>query len=162
MMKENDNYIKVMEDCCRMSKDGIKLAWNGEVTGEGTITGGKLSTNIAIPESLGGSGNGTDPKELLVSSAATCYLTTLVSILQNRKVPVEEQTMQSDVEIGEDKSITIIHYPQVTLASNASSDDKENAEKAMHGADNACFIGKLLKNAGVTIEMKPEVISKQA
>src|SRR5699024_487905 len=83
-------------------------------------------------------------------------------ILQNRKVPVEEHTMQSDVEIGEDKSMTIIHYPQVTLASNASSDDKEKAEKAMHGADNACCIGKLLKNAGITIEMKPEVISKQA
>src|SRR5699024_7430757 len=83
-------------------------------------------------------------------------------ILQNRKVPVEEHTMQSDVEIGEDKSMTIIHYPQVTLPSNASSNDKENVKKAMHGADNACFIGKLLKNAGVTIEMKPEVISKQA
>src|SRR5699024_2419111 len=100
--------------------------------------------------------------ELLVSSAATCYLTTLVSILQNRKVPVEEQTMQSDVEIGEDKIITIIHYPQVTLASNASSDDKENAEKAMHGADNACFIVKLLKNAEIIIKMTTEVISTQA
>src|SRR5699024_12825725 len=95
--------------------------------------------NIAIPESLGGSGNGTDPKELLASSAATCYFTTLVSILQNRKVPVEEQTMQSDVEIGEDKSIAIIHYPQVTLASNASSDDTANAAHATHGPDNACL-----------------------
>ena len=151
-----------MEACYVMANEGIKLVWNGEVTGDGTIESGQLNTDIAIPTPLGGSGEGANPKDLLVSSAATCYLTTLVSILQNRDIPVEAKEMHSDMEIGEDKSMTIIHQPRLTLSSDAVTEDKAAAEKAMDGANKACFIGKVLKNAGVTIELKPEVSISQS
>jgi len=128
-----------------MANEGIKLVWNGEVTGDGTIESGHLNTDIAIPTSLGGSGEGANPKDLLVS------------ILQNRDIPVEAKEMHSDMEIGDDKSMTIIHQPLLTLSSEAATEDKAAAEKAMDRANKACFIGKVLKNAGVTIELKPEV-----
>ena len=38
----------------------LKTTWNGNMKGNGTIKSDRLDTPIAIPNSLGGTGDGTD------------------------------------------------------------------------------------------------------
>lgn len=66
-------------------KTNLKTVWDGNTKGNGRIKANFLETNIAIPESLGGSGEGAEPKELLITSAAACYTMTLVTMLETRK-----------------------------------------------------------------------------
>ncbi|WP_144529284.1 OsmC family protein [Peribacillus simplex] len=73
-----------------------------------------LDTKIAIPTSLGGSGNGANPKEVLVASVTTCYAATLTFVLESRKLPVAELTVNSEASIS-DNEFKIIHYPHRRL-----------------------------------------------
>lgn len=64
--------------------------------GRGKIEADRLVTSIAIPTSLGGNGEGADPKTLLIASAVACYSMTLVAIVENRKLPIAGLTLESE------------------------------------------------------------------
>jgi peroxiredoxin-like protein len=140
-------------------KTNVHITWNGGTTGNGTLKAEYLDTKVAIPTPLGGSGNGADPKELLVSSASTCYIATLTYILESRKLPVVELIMNSEASIS-DKGFNITHTPHIVLASNATEDQVQSAERAIEGADKGCEVGNLLKKAGVFIEVQGKVSLK--
>ena len=140
-------------------KTNVHITWNGGTTGNGTLKAEYLDTKVAIPTPLGGRGNGADPKELLVSSASTCYIATLTYMLESRKLPVVELTMNSEASIS-DKEFNITHAPQIVLASNATEDQVQSAERAIEGADKGCEVGNLLKTAGVVIEVQGKVSLK--
>lgn len=132
-------------------KTNLNIVWQGGAAGSGTLKAEYLDTKIAIPKSLGGSGNGTDPKELLVSSATTCYITTLAYMLESRKLPVVELTISSEGTISDD-GFNITHNPQIVLSADATENQIQAAQRAIEGADKGCEVGNLLKNAGVVIE----------
>src|SRR5690625_5016755 len=115
-----------------------------------------LVTEISVPISLNLTGNGTDPKELLISSAATCYITTLAAILENRKLSVEELTMNTITE-RIDERLKITHHPHVILSTDATEKEIQSAERALEGADRVCEVGNLLKNAGVAVDFTGKV-----
>lgn len=116
-----------------------------------------MDTNIAIPKALGGSGDGTDPKELLVSAATTCYITTLAYLLETRKIPVVELTIHSDATISE-QGFHINHHPQINVSVDATEKQVQSAERAFDGADKSCDVGNLLKSGGVTIKVFGKVM----
>lgn len=136
----------------------IRTNWNGAVTGSGLLQGDKLKTNVAIPKEIGGSSEGADPKELLIASASSCYLASIVFLLERRNLPVVELSIQTEATKTRD-SWHIIHYPKIVLSTEASDQQKQSAEKVLKGADRGCEIGNLLKKSGVTIEVKGEVSS---
>lgn len=138
------------------SKNNLKIEWNGGVDGNGLLTAEKFSTNVAIPKAIGGSGDGTDPKELLVSSASSCFTLTLTSLLRNRHLPLEDYVVHTEATtVGKD--ISIVHEASLVLAADATEEQIKSAEKAIEGADTACTIGNLLKKAGLSIEYKANV-----
>ncbi|WP_185907913.1 OsmC family protein [Psychrobacillus soli] len=140
-------------------KTSLNIVWHGGVTGNGTLKAEYLDTKVAIPTSFGGSGNGADPKELLVSSAATCFIATLTYMLDSRKLPVVEHTINSEVMISED-GFNITHYPQIILSADATEAQIQSAQRAIEGADKGCEVGNLLKKAGVIIEVQGKVSLK--
>ncbi|MEM1503635.1 OsmC family protein [Domibacillus sp. 8LH] len=139
------------------SKTNVKTVWNGNTKGTGKIKADRLETNIAIPESLGGSGEGTEPKELLVSSAAACYSMTLVAMLETRKLPVAELTMKSEATNSKEEGFKIIHYPYVILSADATEEQIQAANRAIVAADKGCAIGNMLKKAEVQIDFEGKV-----
>ena len=58
----------------------LKLRWLGGREEVGKLRGDIINENISIPSSLGGQGKGTNPDELLVSAASSCYI---ISLLQH-------------------------------------------------------------------------------
>src|SRR5690625_7417764 len=98
-------------------KSNVSIVWNGGIAGNGTIKADYLDTEIAVPISLNGTGKGTDPKELLISSAATCYITTLAAILENRKLSVEDLSMNI-ITVRIDERIIIINILICIISTN--------------------------------------------
>ncbi|AZV59450.1 OsmC family protein [Peribacillus frigoritolerans] len=138
-------------------KTNLKTVWYGNTKGNGKIQTNNLETNIAIPEALGGSGEGAEPKGLLVSSAVACYTMTLVAILEARKLPVAGLTMDSEASNSKEEGFKIIHYPHIILSANATEDQIQLANRAIMAADKGCAVGNMLKKADVQIEIKGKV-----
>ncbi|WP_245976869.1 OsmC family protein [Oceanobacillus arenosus] len=140
-------------------KINVNAVWDGGVTGNGTLKSEFLDTKIAIPTSLGGSGNGASPKEVLVSSVTTCYTATLTFVLESRKLPVAELTVNSEATIS-DNEFKIIHYPQIVLSEDATEEQIQSAIRATEAADKGCEVGNLLKKADVKIGIQGNVSVK--
>lgn len=134
----------------------IYVTWDGKSTEEGTLRGHYLETNIAIPKSLGGSGNGTDPKELLISSAVTCYVATLKHMLDQRRAPVERFSLETKWE-KKGQKFHIVHYPHAVMSQEASEKDEEMVRRLLLLAEEHCEVGKLLKNVGFTFSVESKI-----
>ncbi|KGP77720.1 MULTISPECIES: OsmC family protein [Paenibacillus] len=136
----------------------LNTVWVGNAKGNGTIKSDNLQTQIAIPSSKGGSGQGVEPKQLLMSSAASCYLMTLVFMLDQSRISVEELSMETEGTATSDGQISIIHRPHIILKkSESTSQDKTMAESLLHKAEENCHIGQLLMKADVQITLEGNV-----
>lgn len=143
-----------------MAKQKISLntAWYGNAKGNGNIKTDNFQTPIAIPIVKGGSGEGVEPKQLLMSSAAACYLMTLVYMLDQNRIPVIELTMATEGETNPEGQLTIIHRPQIILKkSESTSQDKAMAESLQLSAEENCQIGQLLTKSDVQITVEGNV-----
>lgn len=140
-------------------KINVNAIWDGGVTGNGTLKAEYLDTKIAIPASLGGSGNGANPKEVLVASVTTCYAATLTFVLESRKLPVAELTVNSEASIS-DNEFKINHYPHIVLSAGATEEQIQSAQRATEAAEKGCDVGNILKKADVKIEVQGKVSVK--
>ncbi|WP_170061415.1 OsmC family protein [Rummeliibacillus pycnus] len=137
-------------------KTNVNAVWNGGIADNGTLKSEHFDIQIALSKSSGGSGNGADPKVLLVSSATTCYIETLIFMLESRGLPVDELTVNTDTTDG----FTITHYPKIVLSADATEAQIESAQRIIEGADRGCKVGNLLRKAGIIISVQGEVSIK--
>ena len=137
-------------------KINVNAVWSGGITGNGTLKAEYLDTKIAIPTSLGGSGNGANPKEVLVASVTACYTAKLTFVLESKKLPVAELIVNSEAAIS-DNEFTIIHYPEVVLSTDASEEQVQSAQRATEEAEKECEVGNILKKADVEIKVLGKV-----
>src|SRR5215470_15421504 len=93
--------------------------WQGGRAGVGETAAEHVSTMISLPRELGGAARGTNPEEMLFSTAAACYLITLGIILEERGIATERLEVVSTGTMDDEKlRITrIVHAPKVVLAS---------------------------------------------
>jgi len=138
-------------------KTNLKTVWNGGAKGSGTIKANYLETNIAIPEALGGSGEGAEPKEILVTSATACFIMTLTGMLQGRKLSVAKITMDTESTHSKEEGFKIIHVPHITLSAGSTEDQVESAQKAIEVANRRCEVGNILRKADVDIKADGKV-----
>ena len=54
----------------------LKANWPGNRNDVGDIKSGRLETAVSIPKEMDGPGEGTNPDEMLLGAAATCYIIT--------------------------------------------------------------------------------------
>lgn len=139
------------------SKTTLNMEWNGNKSGSGKVEGGYLKTEIAIPQAFGGSGQGTEPKELLVTSAATCFLMTLVSMLEARELVVESLKMHSEASASKEEGLKITHYPSIVMPTGATEEEVQSVDRTFAAADRNCDVGNMLKKAGVQIHVNGDV-----
>lgn len=139
------------------SKTIVNTVWYRNTKGDGRIKANELKSNIAIPESLGGSGQGTNPKELLISSATACYIMTLVFMLQTKKLPVAGLIMSTEAINSKEEGFKITHHPQIVLSDDGTEDQVQSAYETMMAADQRCEVGNMLKKADVQIQVEGKV-----
>lgn len=139
------------------AKTTLKMEWNGNKSGSGKVEAGYLKTEIAVPQSFGGTGEGTEPKELLVTSAATCFMLTLVSMLEARNLTVESLEMHSEASVSKEEGFKITHHPAIVLPTGGTEEEIQSVDRTFAAADRNCEVGNMLKKAGVQIHINGEV-----
>ncbi len=139
----------------------LKADWPGLRNDIGTIDAGNLKTKISIPPEMDGPGIGTNPDEMLLGAAATCYIITLAAMMERSKMEKVSLTMESigvvDVSNGVITYKKIIHKPQIVLKQDATEKDEALAHKLAEKAETSCMISRAIKG-NVEIELDAKVI----
>ena len=135
----------------------LKADWPGLRNDVGQIEAGNLKTKVSIPPEMDGPGIGTNPDEMLLGAAATCYIITLAAMMERSRLEKESLTMESEgiVEVtgGIITYKTIIHRPNIILKSNASDKDISLAQKLAEKAERSCMISRAIKgNIDIQLE----------
>ncbi|WP_241082685.1 DUF2938 family protein [Achromobacter xylosoxidans] len=133
--------------------------WFGDYDGHGVISCGSLSAVVSRPLSMHGPGKGTNPDELLVSAAGSCFLMSLTYILQQAEIDVAKVEINSVGKFeASDTSVRfkeLEHYAQIILARELDKQDEVIA-KAIEQADERCMVSFALRPT-VKISVVPNV-----
>jgi peroxiredoxin-like protein len=138
-------------------KTTLTTTWEGLTQGKGRMASDTMDLPIAIPQSYGGTGAGSHPKELLMASAAACYVMTLAAMLGARKLPLSGVTVNSELSDIPKQGMQIVHEVRIELTAEAAPENVESSEPLIAAADKSCMVGNLLKTAGVQISVSGTV-----
>ncbi|MEC0242291.1 OsmC family protein [Paenibacillus dokdonensis] len=126
----------------------LQAEWDGGRNSEGRIEANQLKTAISIPKEMGGPGIGTNPDEMLLGAAATCYLITLAAMMERGSLPVEKLSLESEGIVDVTNNIftyvSITHKPYIRLKPEASEKDMEHARKLAEKAEGSCMISRAI------------------
>ncbi|QYK67031.1 MULTISPECIES: OsmC family protein [Paenibacillus] len=138
----------------------LKADWNGGRNSDGRIEAGQLRTAISIPTEMGGPGVGTNPDEMLLGAAATCYLITLAAMMERASLPVASLALESEGIVDVTNNIftyrRIVHRPQVQLAADATESQIEQALRLAEQAETSCMISRAVAG-NVALSTEPVV-----
>ncbi|MTW86111.1 SACOL1771 family peroxiredoxin [Virgibacillus dakarensis] len=131
--------------------------WPGGRNSEGYMDAGNLKTKISIPPEMDGPGIGTNPDEMLLGAAATCYIITLAAMIERAELPLQKMSLESegivDVTNGVFTYKKIIHKPTVSLKSSATTEQIDKLRKLVEKAEKSCMISRAIKG-NVEIELQ--------
>ncbi|MBA2175179.1 OsmC family protein [Halobacillus locisalis] len=137
----------------------LKADWPGGRDNVGYIESDKLKTKISIPKEMNGPDIGTNPDEMLLGAAATCYIISLAALIERAALPLKEMDMQSegivDVTDGVFTYQTIIHKPRVVLKADATDKDLKQLNRLVDKAEKSCMISKAIQG-NVELQMQAD------
>lgn len=142
----------------------LKAHWPGLRNDVGEIETGGLKTKVSIPQEMDGPGIGTNPDEMLLGAAATCYIITLAAMMERSRLDKEDLTMESvgvvDVTKGVITYKKIIHRPVIVLKADADEKDHILARKLVQKAEASCMISRAIKG-NVEVEVQETIRKNQ-
>ena len=133
----------------------VQTSWQGGRNNVGNVQGDILSENISIPASLGGVGIGTNPDEMLVSAASSCYIISLAATLERAKftdISIEQQSIGTACLNNGKFSMSKIPSDQIAQL-------EKRLPKLITIADNNCMISNAVRN-NVDIKIYPIIQAK--
>lgn len=134
--------------------DAIYTAHAHSIGGRaGTSKGdsGFLDVNLALPKSLGGNDQGTNPEELFAAGYSACFLGALGLVARNAGVKLGEHSLDAEVDLIKDD--TSFHIA-VRLKLNAPDLDEATARDLLEKAHAVCPYSKATRgNVDVTLEV---------
>ncbi|WP_067728415.1 OsmC family protein [Oceanobacillus damuensis] len=135
----------------------LKADWPGGRNSEGFIEAGNLKTKISIPPEMDGPGVGTNPDEMLLGAAATCYIITLAAMIERAGLPLHEMSLESEGIVDVTKGVftykKIIHRPTVSLKENATEKEHSKLKKLVEKAEKSCMISRAIQG-NVEVELQ--------
>jgi peroxiredoxin-like protein len=127
----------------------LKAHWPGGRNDTGSIETKNLKTMVSIPPEMDGPGIGTNPDEMLLGAAATCYIITLAAMLERSRIDKLDLTMESegivDVTNGVITYKKIIHRPVATIEQDTPEKVSTLLQKLAIKAEHSCMISRALK-----------------
>ena len=134
--------------------------WPGGRNDSGIIESGNLHTKISIPKEMDGPGIGTNPDEMLLGAAATCYIITLAAMLERGSIDKESLTMESEAIVDVTNGVftykKIIHKPKLLLTERADEKALEKARRLCEKAESSCMISRAIKG-NVEVELDAHI-----
>ncbi|TDL35254.1 SACOL1771 family peroxiredoxin [Jeotgalibacillus sp. S-D1] len=139
----------------------LKADWPGGRNSVGSIKTANLQTKISIPPEMDGPGIGTNPDEMLLGAAATCYIITLAAKLERARIETEKMGLESEgiVEVinGVITYKEIIHRPIIHVMKDSDEKEKERILRYIYQSEESCMISRALKG-NVAIKVAPVIL----
>jgi peroxiredoxin-like protein len=140
----------------------LQANWPGGRNVVGTIESGQLKTKISIPPEMDGPGVGTNPDEMLLGAAATCYIITLAAMFERSGIRQEALTMESEAIVDVTNGVftyeKIIHKPHVIITSEFAAQE-EKINRLIKKAETSCMISRAIQG-NVEIKLEPQLTVK--
>lgn len=76
------------------------LATGAGRDGHGRTSDGTLDLDLAVPQAMGGSGDGTNPEQLFAVGYAACFHSALQVVAREAKADISDSAVGSRVHIG--------------------------------------------------------------
>lgn len=138
----------------------LTVDWPGGRNSEGFIEVGNLKTSVSIPRKMDGPEIGTNPSDMLLGAAGTCYIITLAAMIERANLPLQEMSLESEGIVTITNGVItykkIIHRPTVILQGHATDKDKRMLDRLFVQADKNCMISRAIQG-NVEIELQPNV-----
>lgn len=133
-----------------------RATWPGGRNSVGAMECGALRSKISITTGMGGPGVGTNPDEMLLGAAATCYLMTLAAMLERAGVVVATMALESEITVDVTGGVfackKIVHEPRVELAAGAGADQRRKLAELLAAAQRHCMVSNALRgNVEITV-----------
>lgn len=137
----------------------LTAEWSGGRNSEGYIETGNLKSKVSIPPEMDGPGIGTNPDEMLLGAAATCYMITLAAMIERTETPVSKLSLESeglvDVTNGVITYKKIIHKPTVILQKN-EAESRTVIERLVQKAEKSCMISRAIQG-NIELELQANI-----
>lgn len=125
----------------------LTIDWPQGRNSVGQLSAERLVTQISIPPEMDGPGIGTNPDEMLLGAAATCYIITLAAMFERSHIDADVALQSEgmvDVTNGVFTYKEIHHHVTITL-NDKSERARKLAERYAYKAEETCMISKALK-----------------
>ena len=123
----------------------------GGRAGTGKTDDGKLDLKLALPKSLGGDDNGTNPEQLFAIGYGACFLGALGFVARGEKVALGDHSLDAKVDLIKDAPTFKL---AVTLTLDAPSVDRATAQHLLEKAHEVCPYSKATRgNVEVTLSV---------
>ncbi|QHC24210.1 organic hydroperoxide resistance protein [Streptomyces sp. GS7] len=70
--------------------------------GRAVSSDGRLDLALAMPEPLGGNGNGTNPEQLFAAGYAACFASAMANVGRQMKLDTKDVAVTAEVSLGKD------------------------------------------------------------
>ncbi|MBS7345105.1 MAG: SACOL1771 family peroxiredoxin [Caryophanon sp.] len=139
----------------------LHATWTGGRNDAAMIHAGNLQTMVSIPPEMDGPGIGTNPDEMLLGAAATCYMITLAAMLERSGIDATialQSTAQVDVTKGVFTYKSITHTPTISVR-GLTEQLEAKVSRYAHKAEETCMISKALRgNVAISVSETIEAI----
>lgn len=133
----------------------VGLEWQDGRNGTGQLKTMQLETAVSIPREMNGPNVGTNPDEMLIGAASTCFTISFATLLENAQLTPNYLKVRSVGTVDVTGHVytfeQIVHY--VELAFDGLYKE-ERVERLARKAEETCMISKALKgNVEVRVEL---------
>ncbi|HLR19874.1 MAG TPA: SACOL1771 family peroxiredoxin [Staphylococcus sp.] len=138
----------------------VNTQWFGGREAVGNLKGDVLNEQVSIPQGLGGNGTGTNPDELLVSAASSCYIISLAAVLERsgfNNIEIQQSSIgTAKFENAKFRMDDITHYPEIKVEFEQKEKLEKKLPKLLKVADNNCMISNSIRG-NVTVNIQPKI-----
>lgn len=139
----------------------LQIDWSGGRNGTGQLAARDLKTEVSIPVEMNGPNVGTNPDEMLLGAATTCYIITLAMLLEKHRIDVASLTIQSEATVDVTNGVytfkRIVHKPHIVTAQLTEALQKKVEQLAIR-SEETCMISKAMKgNVDIQVQLNHEM-----
>ncbi len=136
--------------------------WQGGVNGQGEVVNEEqtIRTPFSVAEEFGGRGGPTNPEELFLSAACSCYLITLAYIAEKMRLPIKKLECEAEGRVSSHEEegfhfTEIVLKPHLELEGDPTAHDLAIA-RAVKLAEQRCIISRAVRGT-VKYQINPTV-----
>jgi Ohr subfamily peroxiredoxin len=118
---------------------------HARMSGHARSSDGLLDLNLAFPAELGGTGQGTNPEQLLAAGYAACFQGALALVARQAGVDASQATVTSAVTLGRDPDDGG-YAIAAKLTIGLPGVDREKSEQVVAQAHQLCPYSKAIRN----------------